>query len=234
MALFSRKKKNAAPLAKGEVAKESQLKVLKDAFRVTRQQRPMTVLWMILIFAVVMVLGIIFGNSAHHPVYFGILSVPLATLASFFFFTRQANVAAYASIEGEIGAGASVLMGIRRGWTTTPAVAATKNQDMVHRSVGRAGVVLVGEGGQGVRLLLSDERKKTERFVPGVPVFEFIVGDSEGRVPLRKLQKKLKKLPKKISPNQMREVRARLKAVGGMSMPIPKGPMPTRAKPPRR
>ena len=26
----------------------------------------------------------------------------------------------------------------------------------------------------------------------------------------------------------MREVRARLKAVGGMSMPIPKGPMPTR------
>ena len=26
----------------------------------------------------------------------------------------------------------------------------------------------------------------------------------------------------------MREVRARLKAVGGLSMPIPKGPMPTR------
>ncbi len=26
----------------------------------------------------------------------------------------------------------------------------------------------------------------------------------------------------------MREVRARLKAVGGITMPIPKGPMPTR------
>jgi hypothetical protein len=39
----------------------------------------------------------------------------------------------------------------------------------------------------------------------------------------------MRRLPKKLSAHQMREVRARLKAVGGMSMPIPKGPMPTRA-----
>jgi hypothetical protein len=99
---------------------------------------------------------------------------------------------------------------------------------MVHRSVGRCGVVLVGEGGFAVRQLLTDEHKKTERYVPGVPVHEFIVGDGDGQVSIRKLQKKLKKLPKKLSPNQLREVRARLKAVGGMAMPIPKGPMPTR------
>ena len=105
---------------------------------------------------------------------------------------------------------------------------------MVHRSVGRAGIVLVGEGGAGVRALLADEKKKTERFAPGVPITEFIVGDNEGQVKLRKLQKKLAKLPKKLSPAQMREVRNRLKAVGGLSMPIPKGPMPKGVKVPKR
>ena len=101
---------------------------------------------------------------------------------------------------------------------------------MVHRSVGRAGIVLTGEGSaNSVRQLLNDEVKKTERFAPGVPIAQVIVGDGEGQVPLRKLQKHLQKLPKKLTAHQMREVRARLKAVGGLSMPIPKGPMPTRA-----
>ena len=125
-------------------------------------------------------------------------------------------------------------MAIRKGWTTTPAVAVSRNQEMVHRSVGRAGIVLVGEGGPAVKTLLADERKKTERFAPGVPITEFIVGNNEGQVKLNKLQKKLSKLPKKLSATQMREVRNRLKAVGGLSMPIPKGPMPKGVKVPKR
>ena len=146
-----------------------------------------------------------------------------------FLLYSQAGTAAYASIEGQIGAGASVLMAIRKGWTTTPAVAAARNQDMVHRSVGRAGIVLTGEGTNAVRQMIADERKKAERFAPGVPIIEILVGNEEGRVPIRKLQKHMRRLPKKLTAHQMREVRARLKAVGGMSMPIPKGPMPTRA-----
>ena len=145
-----------------------------------------------------------------------------------------ASSAAYASIEGQMGAGASVLMAIRKGWVTTPAVAVTKNQDMVHRSIGRAGIVLTGEGTQAVRAMLQDEHRKSERFAPGVPVTEIYVGDGEGQVPLRKLQKKVTKLPKKLSAHQMREVRARFKAIGGMSMPIPKGPMPKGIRVPKR
>ncbi len=97
---------------------------------------------------------------------------------------------------------------------------------MVHRSVGRAGIVLTGEGGFAVRQMVQDEKRKAERFAPGVPIIEILVGDSEGEVSIRKLQKHVNKLPKKLSAHQMREVRARLKAVGGMSVPIPKGPMP--------
>jgi hypothetical protein len=171
-------------------------------------------------------LGIIFG----HPIYGGFVTIPLAALAAMFFFTRIAGSAAYSSIEGQIGAGASVLMAIRKGWTTTPAVAVNRQQDMVHRSVGRAGIVLTGEGGFAVRQMIADEKKKSERFAPGVPIIEVFVGDGDGQVPIRKLQKHVTKLPKKLSAHQMREVRARLKAVGGMSLPIPKGPMPKGVK----
>jgi len=222
MALFKRKAK--APKAEGD--KQGQMQVLKDAFGLTRKHRPISFLWMALSFVVVICLGIIVGTKLNHPVYFAIISLPLAVLVTFFIFTRQANTAAFLSIQDQMGAGASVLMAIRKGFTTTPAVSVARNQDMVHRSVGRPGIVLVGEGTSAVRALLQDERRKMERFVPGVALNEVIVGDGSGQVPLRKLQKHLKKLPKKLSKDQVREVRNRLKAVGGLSMPIPKGPMP--------
>jgi hypothetical protein len=125
-------------------------------------------------------------------------------------------------------------MAIRKGWTTTPAVAVNKSQDMVHRSVGRAGIVLTAEGSIATRQLVQSARKDAERFAPGVPIYEVWIGDGEGQVPLRKLQKHLGKMKKKLSAHQMREVRARLKAVGGMSMPIPKGPMPKNLRVPKR
>jgi hypothetical protein len=215
--------------AKEKKIKTPRFQTFRDAYKVTKQVKPWITIALIAIFALSWGIGIGIGVSVGHPVYFGFIFFPLALLLTLFFFTRQAGTAAYASIEGQIGAGASVLMAIRKGWTTTPAVAAARNQDMVHRSVGRAGIVLTGEGTNAVRQMIADERKKVERFAPGVPVIEVLVGNEDGRVPIKKLQKHLRRLPKKLTAHQMREVRARLKAVGGMSMPIPKGPMPTRA-----
>lgn len=226
--MFKRKK------AKEPKIKTPRFQTFRDAYSVTKSVKPWIGVALVAIFFLVLATGIGIGALVGHPYYFGFIALPLALLISLFVFTRIAGAAAYVSIEGQIGAGASVLMAIRKGWTTTPAVAVTRNQDMVHRSVGRAGVVLTGEGTQAVRMMISDERKKINRLVPGVPVFEVIVGDENGQVPLRKLQKHLAKLPKKISAHQMREVRARLKAVGGLSMPIPKGPMPKGMRVPKR
>ena len=209
--------------------KPPRFQAFRDAYKVTQQVKPWITAALASIFLVSWSIGIGVGASLGHPVYFGFISLPLALLATLIFFTRQASTAAYSAIEGQIGAGASVLMSIRKGWTTTPAVAVARNQDMVHRSVGRAGIVLTGEGSNSVRTMMADEKKKVERFAPGVPVIEILVGNEEGRTPIRKLQRQMRRLPKKLSAHQMREVRARLKAVGGMSMPIPKGPMPTRA-----
>ena len=221
--MFKRKKKEPK-------IREPRFKAIRDAYSLTKSAKPWIGGVLALIFVVVLAAGIGIGFAFDHPYYFGFISLPLALLASLFVFSRIALRASFASVEGQMGAAASVLMAIRKGWTTTPAVAVSRNQDMVHRSVGRAGIVLTGEGSPNtLRQLLQDEHKKSERFAPGVPVIQVIVGDGEGQVPLRKLQKHLQKQPKKLTAHQMREVRARLKAVGGLSMPIPKGPMPTRA-----
>jgi hypothetical protein len=221
MSMFKRNKKN-----KEAAVKTPRFQTFRDAYSVTKSAKPWIGLALIAVFLVAWAVGIGIGVAVGHPIYVAFVSLPVALLIAMFFFTRQASTAAYSSIEGQLGAGASVLMAIRKGWTTTPAIAVARNQDMVHRSVGRAGIVLVGEGSQGVKQMLADERKKSERFAPGVPITEVMVGDLQGQVSIRKLQKHLSKLPKKLSAHQMREVRARLKAVGGMSMPIPKGPLP--------
>ncbi|CAN2239769.1 DUF4191 domain-containing protein [Candidatus Planktophila versatilis] len=218
--MFKRKK------SKEPKIKTPRFKTIRDAYAVTKSVKPWIGVVLIVTSLVVLAIGITLGFIFDHPVYGGFVTIPVAVLAAMFLFTRVAGSAAYANIEGQMGAGASVLMAIRKGWTTTPAVAVNRQQDMVHRSVGRAGIVLTGEGGFAVRQMIQDEKKKAERFAPGVPITEIIVGDGDGQISIRKLQKHVTKLPKKLSAHQMREVRARLKAVGGLSMPIPKGPMP--------
>ena len=234
--MFGRKKKQQEAIAKGGVPekKQSQLAVVKDAYKLVKKDSPLAIIWCLLVFTLILVFGVIIGNNLGHPIYAGFLSLPLAFLAGFFLFTRFANTAAFSSIEGQVGAGASVLMSIRRGFITTPAVNVNRDQDMVHRVSSKAGIILVGEGGYGVKSLMQDERRKMERFLSGVPVSEVVVGDNQGQVSIRKLQKHLKKLPKKLSTVQLREVRARLRSVGGLNLPMPKGPMPTNIRMPRR
>jgi len=232
--MFGRKKKEKELLKDGAPQKQSQLSVLKDAYKLVKNDSPIAILWCLLVFILILGFGVIIGNNLGHPIYAGFLSLPLAFLAGFFLFTRFANTAAFSSIQGQLGAGASVLMSIKRGFITTPAVAVNRDQDMVHRVSGKAGIILVGEGGFAVRTLMQDERRKMERFLSGVPVTEVLVGDGQGQVSIRKLQKHLKKLPKKLSTVQLREVRARLRSVGGLNIPMPKGPMPTSNRMPKR
>ena len=189
--MFGRKKKEKELLKDGAPQKQSQLSVLKDAYKLVKNDSPIAILWCLLVFVLILGFGVIIGNNLGHPIYAGFLSLPLAFLAGFFLFTRFANTAAFSSIQGQLGAGASVLMSIKRGFITTPAVAVNRDQDMVHRVSGKAGIILVGEGGFAVRTLMQDERRKMERFLSGVPVTEVLVGDGQGQVSIRKLQKHL-------------------------------------------
>lgn len=167
-----------------------------------------------------------------------LVGVPVGLLAATVWFSRRAMSAAYSQIEGQPGAAAAVIQSLRGGnWLVTPAVAVNKNQDMVSRVVGKPGVILVGEG-QPSRIvpMLANERKRTARWLPEVPIYEIQVGDAEDQVPLTKLQRSLNKLPRNLRGGEVTEIRRRLDALGGTasSMPIPKGPMPTSARQVRR
>lgn len=163
-----------------------------------------------------------------------VVGVPAALLAGVVLFGRRAEKAAYAQLEGQPGAAAAALGVLRRGWKVQTAVAVTKNQDLVHRVVGRPGVILIGEGNENrVRHLLGVEKKKHARVVGDTPIHDIVVGDSGGDVvPVKKLSKQVMKLPRKISPADVTDVLQRLKALDAMrpQIPMPKGPMPTSMK----
>ena len=166
-----------------------------------------------------------------------LVAIPVGLLAATFWFSRRAMRAAYAQIDGQAGATAAVLQSLRGGWLVTPAVSVNKNQDMVSRVVGKPGVILVSEGPSSrVGHLLGNERKKTARWVPEIPIYEIQVGNESGQVPLLKLQSALNKLPRNLRGGEITDVRRRLDAVSqtGGALPIPKGPVPTSARQVRR
>ena len=92
--------------------------------------------------------------------------------------------AAYQQIDGQPGAAAAVVQSIRGGnWAVTPAVAVNKSQDLITRVVGKPGVVLISEGPSSrVVPMLANERKRTARWLPDVPIYEIQVGNDEGQV----------------------------------------------------
>jgi hypothetical protein len=134
----------------------------------------------------------------------------------------------YAQVEGQPGAAAAVLQTVRGNWRVTPAVGFTREQDLVHRVVGLPGVILVGEGNPTrTRTLITTEKKKLSRFIGDTPVYDVMVGDAEGQIALKALQRHLMKLPRNIKPAKVNDLDRKLKAMAP-ALPIPKGPMPTR------
>jgi hypothetical protein len=145
-------------------------------------------------------------------------------------FGRRATGSLYASVEGKPGAAAAVLQGMRGDWVVTPAVGFTRNQDLVHRVIGRPGIVIVGEGSSAtaIRQLIVDQKRRVGRVAPDTPVYDVVVGDGEGRVPIRRLQSHIMKLPRNLKKGEVSGVESRMKALGGTNVPLPKGPMPQR------
>jgi hypothetical protein len=161
-------------------------------------------------------------------VFFGLLS---GVLSSLIVFGRRAEKSAYAQVEGTPGAAAGVLEMLRGGWQVKAAIAFNRNQDVVHRVVGRPGVILVAEGEPTrVRSMLTAEKKKHARIVgEAIPITEVLVGRGEGQVPLPKLARHVKKLPKAVKPAEQTEALNKLKALDAMRpvAPVPRGPMPS-------
>ena len=240
MALLKRSSK-AAPgkgkaAAKGKKPKAprgAKLKQIRMAFTATRAQDPKVLPLVLAAFfgpiLLFVAIGLVLGGLA----YLTFLGLLVGLVAAAFVFGKRVQNTAYSQVEGQIGAAAAVLTNMRGDWRVTPAVGFTREQDLVHRVIGRPGVILVAEGASNrARNLIATEKRKTTRIIGETPVYDVIVGDGEGQVPLRQLERHFLKLPRNIKPKTVNELDRKFKAMGAQALPIPKGPMPTRV--PRR
>lgn len=229
MALLGRRaKKKRARTGPTRREKWGQVKL---AFSMTRKADSKMLPLLIGAFVITLAVFVLVGVLVDHPIYAGVLGVLFALVVSAAVFGRRVQRTAYSQVEGQMGAAAAVLQNMRGNWRVTPAVQFNKEQDMVHRVVGRPGVVLVGEGNPNrLRGLVVNEKRVLARIVGDTPIYDVTVGDGEGQVSLRELEKHFAKLPRNIKPAMVNQLDGRLKAMRAASgaMPIPKGPMPTR------
>lgn len=209
-----------------------------ETFKMARQGDPKLLWWIIGAFVVGAAVGfalfwLLPGEGTIGLVSSIIGAVMMGLLGALVVFSRRAQAAAYAQLEGRAGAAASALTTLRRGWKSEPAVGFTKQQDVVHRVVGPPGIVLVGEGNaHRLKTLLANERRRHERVAAGAPIHEIVVGTDEGQVPLPKLVRHVSKMKKQVAPAEMTDLLNRLKAMDAVrpAAPLPKGPVPTSMK----
>jgi hypothetical protein len=214
--------------ARTKPSRGERVKQIKMAFTLTREGDPRLVPLLVAAFFGPLVLLVALGLAFGHPIYLGVLGLLFAVVAVVAVFGRRMQKMQYAQVEGQPGAAAAVLQTVRGNWRVTPAVGFTREQDLVHRVVGLPGVILVGEGNPTrTRTLITTEKKKLSRFIGDTPVYDVMVGDGDGQIALKALQRHLMKLPRNIKPAKVNDLDRKLKAMAP-ALPIPKGPMPTR------
>jgi hypothetical protein len=205
----------------------SKLAQMRLVYKVTRQRDP-KVLWFSLLgviapLAVSVLVAVLVG-----PLWIWLpIGVLFGLVVGLNVFSRRVQRTAYAEMEGRPGAAAGIIERMRGDWRLTPAVGVNRHQDVVHRVVCKAGVVIVAEGrGRGPRELLAAEKRRVRKVVGETPVHDLIVGTGEGEVPLPKLQGTLMRLRRTLRRREVDALDRRLRAVTGPTLPLPKGPIP--------
>jgi hypothetical protein len=237
MARMSRKSEAAEPAitrdAAVDMASAGRLKQIKMVAGLINKSNPKAMPIVIGsglgVLAVLVVVGLLIGQVW----YFIPLGLLLGLLVAMILFGRYSQAAQFSAIEGQPGAAAAVLQNMRGNWTVTPGIAGNRNMDIVHRAVGRPGVILIGEGSPNrLASLLSAEKKRVARVAYEVPIYEFVIGDGEGQVPISKLQRKIMRLPRQLKPAAVSDVNHRLKALQP-TLQAPKGPIPRNVRQPK-
>jgi hypothetical protein len=220
----ARKKGSADPADMGR------FRQIARAYQVTHEYDKQLPFLMIGAFVVPIVAFWAFHFVWDHPIYLSLLGVMVGVLLAMLILVQRAKRATFKRYAGQAGSAEVALQMLPKQWVSTPVIAVTRQRDAVHRTLGPGGLVLIGEGEPGrLKALLAGEVKKHQRVAYGVTVTTVIMGEKEGQVPLNKLADHIRKLPKTLQPNQITDVRQRLRALDAVRPPIsvPRGPMPT-------
>jgi hypothetical protein len=180
-------------------------------------------------------LGFVQGGVAGH-ISSNLIGISLAALAGIILLSARVEKAAFNRYESMFGGSLPAAQTIRRNWKfeDDPIEIDPKGRAVVFQGVGKGGIVLIGEGDANARRLMASARQRLQRIVPGITIHEVYAGKGHGQVTIPKLPKTIKKFKKALNKREREAVQARLKALGGSRLPIPKGVDPTRSRPSRK
>ena len=191
-------------------------------------------------FVLITVLGVFISAGAFLGiVIWVVLGIVTGYLSALLTLTRRANSAIftkYANEPGRISLTVGTLTRRVYKGTNQPVAVNARTRDMVFRVVGPAGVVLLGEGAKNsTQQLLEDERRKVQRVASGVTVHTFFSSEDGQGIPLATLHKKVSKLKRTLTKNEIRAVQNRLAAMDARGgLPIPKGIDPNKIRASKR
>lgn len=216
--------------ASSDPADMGRIRQIRQAYKVTHEyDKPLPFL-LLACFLIPLVIAIVVGLLWDHLVYLILLGAMTGLLLTMMMLVRRAKAATYKRYAGRTGSAEVALSMLPKQWISSPVVAATRQSDVVHRTVGPGGVVLIGEGDPGrVRQLLASEARKHERLAYGITVTTLVMGNAANQVPLEKLAERIRKMPKVLQGTQVTDVKQRLRALDAVRPVVgqPKGPMPT-------
>ncbi|MFQ1000952.1 DUF4191 domain-containing protein [Modestobacter sp. SSW1-42] len=219
--------KDGKPKASRLAKFKNQAGMMRQAYTLTSKNDPKLPWAMLIAFVVVFAVVELIGVLLSSPLIFLPFAVLLGLLAALIVFGRRAQGSAYKQVEGQPGAASWVLEGMRGDWRVSSGVAGTRELDALHRVLGRPGILLVGEGNpQRVRGLIAAEKRRMAKVVGDTPIYDIVVGDGEGQVPLKKLSTHVMKLPRNLSGAEVNALGKRMAALGTQRLPMPGGPLP--------
>jgi hypothetical protein len=225
----AKRAEKARKKASSDPADMGRMRQIRRAYQVTHEHDKALPYLLLAAFLLPLGIAITIGLLTDQVLNLGIVGLGLAILLPMIVLVRRAKRATYKRYAGQAGSAEVALSMLPKKWISTPAIAANRHQDVVHRTLGPGGLVLIGEGEPGrVRQLLASEVKKHERVAYGITVTTVLMGHKQGQVPLDKLADHIRKLPKTLRPNQVTDLKQRLRALDAVrpTIPVPKGPMP--------
>ncbi len=226
-------------MAKDTQKKPRWYKLVAQAYKATapydKWLLPLLILLPLAIIGLAIFLGLLSGSTAL-LVYGIIFAILAAAMADMFVLTRRFEKVAYKRMEDTVGASISIAQSIRRGWKfeDEPISIDPRGKSVVFQGVGKAGVMFLAEGGNAAKKQVTAVSRRVSKLVPGVPIHTIYVGKEEGQVPLSKLTKAIRKPKKALNKHQRQQIAARLRAIGGQRLPVPKGVDPMRVRPDRK
>lgn len=227
------KEEKAAAKSVRKEASRARRKQLWQAFQMQRKEDKLLLPLMIGAIVLLTAIGVGIGLLTGSLLFVLPLGIILGVLVAFIIFGRRVQKTVFTKADGQAGAAAWALDNMRGQWRVKQAVTGTTHLDAVHRVIGKPGVILVGEGSpHRVKTLLAQEKKKIARIVGDTPIYDVLVGNEEGQIPLKRLERHLNKLPNNINKARIDSLESRLAALGGKGSAagMPKGPMPQGAK----